>query len=139
MAAKYFVASLCVCACLFLPGCSDKSSTGGDNEPVIIATPYEDLLEAGKWVICWVPDPLGFNSGSFTAKVTAGDYTASHEFAIDATAPEVPSLYCGGTSAPGIPSVYASFLTSAEYAIGDTVNVVVEVHAATQVEVDILK
>lgn len=124
---------------LLLPGCSNKSSTGDNNEPVVIDTPYEDSLKAGKWVICWVPDPMGFNSGTFTARVRAGDYTASHEFVIDAVSPEVPSLYCGGTSAPGIPSEYASFLTSAEYAIGDTVNVIVEVPATTQVEVDILK
>lgn len=125
-----------------IPSCSDRSNSDGNSEPTFFATAFDDALEAGKWVICW--DQIDDNGGAatpgvYSAEIVAGDYQANVSFEISSLSESIPSLSCGSTSAPGIPDQYATNLTSPEYAVGDSINIILELPSYDQVEVTILK
>lgn len=123
-------------------GCSDDKSGNDESEPVLMAVPFDDQLEAGKWVLCWDQHDQGgllVTSGDYQAKIMTGEYTKLLSFVITATAPRIPSLSCGSPSAPNLPEEYAAGITSPEYAPGDTVNVIVELPVADSVVMEILR
>ncbi len=118
-------------------------STFTTTDPLLVARLWDLHEEAGRYRLCWDQiDKYGsiVQSGNYSVRITAGDFTDSKSFMISDTSTSVHAGDCSHVVGGGVvPATYQLSIGNTEYAPGDTVVVQYWLPEVTDVVVNIYR